>query len=318
MYRFAVTILFASMAYAQTDEIARAVKSPTTLTKYLESHRNVDWKAVRKALGLKEDERWVAPCGEESVRGGPECSAEVITVAEPEQALVVVASGTSASVEYLRYLNDTRGGRKFSGEFSANRLQGPSHHELVRSGGKPILEITSNHSQNGIPVQQQLEEWFDLTQPNFEPVFSFTPEGSEGRWGFGVSREIHGFCVFGKGTGRETIDLMLTIQFTGMGFNYDVRYLGIYERPAGAQKFTLRDAYSGWDRRTPMAPQEFAALADPYGDPSNESLLVHALPGLKKLAIEGDAKSKDWLQGILDRAKDTPEKRVLLELLAKH
>jgi hypothetical protein len=41
--------------------------------------------------------------------------------------------------------------------------------------------ISSDHSQNGMAAQQVLEDLFDLTQPDFDPVLSVTVAGSEYR-----------------------------------------------------------------------------------------------------------------------------------------
>jgi hypothetical protein len=71
-------------------------------------------------------------------------------------------------VEYLRYLQGPNGGWEFSGENSASRRNGPSNHEVMRVGGKPFLKISSNHSQFGIGVFQETEDWFDLTQPDLD------------------------------------------------------------------------------------------------------------------------------------------------------
>jgi hypothetical protein len=38
-------------------------------------------------------------------------------------------------------------------------------------------------------------------------------------------------------------------------------------------------------------------------------LLAYALPGLQKIAIGSDSEAKEWLRSILEKAKDTPEKR---------
>ena len=288
------------------------------LAHYVESHSTIDWKSLRSALGLDESQYWIAPCGSNFPAAEAPCSAEAVTVANPEQAIVIIRGGDfSYTVEYLRYLQDPKGDWQFAGENSAFKKDGPSHHEVMRVGGKAFLKISSNHSQAGVGVSQEIEDWFDLTQPDLEPVFSFTVDGGDGRFGFGVSRNIHAQCSLSQASGLEKIDLILNVHFVGLGFDLEAMYLGIYERPANAKKFTLRTAYSVLDRRTMISAKDFEELADPFKGPSNEKLLIYALPGLQKIAAGSDPNAKKWLQSVLSFVQDTPEKRTLLEILAK-
>lgn len=322
MNRLAAAIILASLAFAQTapeTQIALAARSPLTLARYVESHRAVDWKTLRSALGLKDSEEWFAPCGGISPGNEAPCSAEATMVANPDQAIVVIRGGElSITVEYLLYLQGPNGGWRFAGENNASAKDGPSHHEVVRVGDKPFLEISSNHSQFGISVSQESEDWFDLTQPGLEPVFSFTTDGGQGRFSMGVGRDIHAQCSVSQAAGLERIDLILTVHFNGPGLDLEAMYLGIYDRSPGDRKFVLRHAYSGLDRRTMMSTDDFEELADPFSGLSNEKLLAYALPGLQKIATGSDPAARDWLRSVLGYAKDTPEKRMLLELLAKH
>lgn len=193
---------------------------------------------------------------------------------------------------------------------------GPSNHEVIRVGGKPFLKISSNHSQIGEGITQEDEDWFDLTQQDFEPVFSFVSEGGETRWSMGVGRSITAQCSLSQASGLERIDLMLSVHFEGPGLDLEKMYLGVYERPAAAKKFTLRSAYVGLDRRETISTKDFEELAE-LDALSNEKLLAYALPGLEKVASGSDPEARQWLQSILDHAKDTPEKRTLLKLLTK-
>src|ERR1035438_10383772 len=96
MYRLAATIILSSVAFAQTvqdAEIAATAKSPVALARYVESHKTVDWKALRSTLGLKESQYWLAPCGSNFPAAEAPCSAETVTVANPEQAIVIIRGG---------------------------------------------------------------------------------------------------------------------------------------------------------------------------------------------------------------------------------
>lgn len=103
------------------------------------------------------------------------------------------------------------------------------------TGGKPFLKISSNHTQNGAGIQQEVEDWFDLTQPEFEPVFSFTPDGSVSGIAFGVGRTIEARCFLSEPSGLERIDMTLQIRFDGMldpGFDVQGSLLSGGERKA--------------------------------------------------------------------------------------
>src|SRR5580658_6439484 len=104
MFRLAVAIILSSVAVAQSAqeaEIALAAKSPMALARYVESRSTVDWKTLRGTLGLKEVQNWLAPCG----NNFGACSAETVTVLNPDQAIVIVrGDDVSYTVEYLRYL----------------------------------------------------------------------------------------------------------------------------------------------------------------------------------------------------------------------
>ncbi len=77
MYRVGIAIFLAVLGFAQSPQDAEIVvvaKSPATLAQYLESHHNVDWKALRKSLSLKESELWLAPCSSDLLVEETPCS----------------------------------------------------------------------------------------------------------------------------------------------------------------------------------------------------------------------------------------------------
>jgi hypothetical protein len=239
--------------------------------------------------------------------------------ANPEQAIVIIRDGDfSFTDEYLRYLRGPNRDWKFAGENSAFKRNGPSNHALVRLGTKPFLKISSNHSQSGVAIQQEIEDWFDLTLSDFEPVFSFTPDGSAGGFEFTIARVIKAQSNFSQAAGLERIDTTLNVRFEGTpGLDLQGIYVGVYERHANQKRFKLRTAYSGLDSHTTIPTKDFEALANPFTNPANETFMLYALPGLKKIAAGSNADDRGWLRDFLDHAKDTPEKRTLLELLAK-
>lgn len=296
---------------AEEAEISAAVKSPETLAGYVKSHKKVDWEALQKALGLKEGQFWFAPCAANYLAGEAPCTALIETVSNPKQAIVTIRGGElSHAIEHLRYLQEPGGGWKFAGEINAVGHYQAGAHRLTQIGSSPFLIVSTDHSQNGMATQQTLEEWYDLTLPDLERVFTFTPDGAQGRYGLGVGREIKATCKASEANGVERIEMTLAIDYDGPGLNLPATYTGVYERRPGEEKFALR--------RATIPVQDFKELADPFSDLSNEKLLQYALPGLEKIASGSDADAKKWLKSVLEYAQDTPEKRALLDLLGKH
>ena len=82
-------------------------------------------------------------------------------------------------------------------------------------------------SQNGVAIQQVIEDWFDLTQPDFKPLFSFTSDGSEWRFAFGVGRRWHAKYKVYETAEAEVIDLTLDVHFDGIGLDQKAVYLGV-------------------------------------------------------------------------------------------
>jgi hypothetical protein len=319
-WRFAAAIFFASMAFGQNAreaEIALAAKSPNALARDVESHRTIDWKALRTALGLTESKNWQAPCGVDSPVVDAPCSVDAVTVSQPDQAILIIRGREfSWAAEYLHYWKTSGDGWRFSGEKSVGERNAPSEHRLMQIGDKPFFVISGDYSQIGFAIHQVLEDWFDLTQKSFEPVFSVTVDGSHWRFAFGVGRTIHADYVVSQTAGLERIGLTLSTHFDGVGLDQEAKYFGVYERRPGEKTFKLRGAYSGADRRR-MSISDFAELADPFSGLPNETLLAYALPGLQKIATGSDRDAREWLRLILSNATDTPEKRTLLELMAR-
>ena len=319
MFRFAAAIILSTIVAPMLfqADLAIAVRSPTTIADYVEAHPRVDWKALRSALALKETQYWQAPCGDSFIVAAAPCSTEIVTVANPDQAIVIIQGGDSAyTVEFLRYLRDPKGGWQFSGENSAYQKYNPSHHEFTRFGAKPFLKIFSDHSQSG-SGSQEIEDWFDLTQLDFQPVFSCTPNGAAGGVPGTIGRTISAHTNFTQTQGLERIDLILNVGFNDCCLDMPSTHVGVYERSASAKKFTLRGAYEGLDRQRTIPVKDFEVLDDPFEDLGTERFLVYAFPGLQAIATGSADDDKDWLWTILDRTDDTPEERALQELLTK-
>jgi hypothetical protein len=186
----------------------------------------------------------------------------------------------------------------------------------------PFLRI-SGQGASGSDVDSEIETWFDLTQTGFEPVFRYTVQGSENRMGVGVSRRIRATAWSDFDTNAETIRLNLEVRYsssydTDLGF---AEYEATYQRRANQSKFSLQKVTQSAPNEPAISSKDFEDLANiDFGDPpvpSNERLLAYTLPRLKQIASSKDEQDRGWLRSVLGFCKDTPERRTLLELLAK-
>ena len=313
MSRVVTAMVFSWMAFAQKtpdSELVSASKSPYDLARYIDSHTNFDWKPLWNSLGLVDAS--LLPC--EWPAG---CSTELLTVLEPQQTVLVIDTQWNAEV-YVRYFGSESGGWRRAGAYAVPIKNYPPRHQVSRLDRKSFLRIAAQ-GVSGSDVSSEVEQWIDLNQPDFKPVFAFTTQGHQSRLGFGISREIHASArpdIIGQ---VETIKINLEVRYSGIDVDLGgwSQYTATYERDPQQKDFTLRDVKSGLTGSSTMSNKEFEDLVDLDAGPANEHLLVYALAGLKEVASGKNVNAKEWLRSMLGHCKDTPEKRELFELLAK-
>ena len=293
---------------AQNQDLFRAARNPYDLARFIDSNISFDWGAMWKALG--REPILLQPCGKLS-GGQGQCSTELITVLDPDQIILLIQGAAAPFDVYLRFLEEKAGTWRVAGAREAVIRNHPRRHEVDRCGGKPFLRISSQ-GLRGSDVDSEIEEWFDLTQPGFEPVFSFPVNGHQHRLGFGISRNIFTYITCQK----DEIDIVLEVNFSGGEHVLGVgEYSATYRRSSASGKFSLENAYVFIGRRSKMPNRDFEALADLDEGPSNEDLIRLVMPELRDLASGADDSAKGWLKEFLLRAHDTPEVRELKALL---
>jgi hypothetical protein len=161
---------------------------------------------------------------------------------------------------YVRYLRKKNGDWQFAGTHEAMVNEYPRRHEFAQVNGKPFLKVASDHTQVGFALSQEVEDWFDLTQPTFQPVFSFTRQGSYEPFSEAVGREVRAQATSTRVDGIDAIDVTLTVTFDGPDIGVHAEFEGIYKRSGSARIFSLREAYSGMDRRAAIPLRDFAGL----------------------------------------------------------
>jgi hypothetical protein len=208
MYRLAAIIILSSVAFAQNaqehaqePEIVRAAKSPYDLVRYINSHDDIDWKPLWQILGV--DAQFGLTCSRN-------CAAELIVIENPEQAILIVNASLPYDA-YLRFEKGPVGEWRVTGKYQANVWDGAPHrHEIVRAGNTQFL-LVSTHSAHGSDIDEEMEVWFDLSRPSFQPVFSYGLRGDEDALEAGISRDIEAFAHANSST---EIQLRLTVNLS--------------------------------------------------------------------------------------------------------
>lgn len=307
MYRLSATIILASVAFAQNApdaEIVSAAKSPFDLARYINSHDDIAWEPLWKSLGVDVNLGLACPIN---------CEAELITVDNPEQVILIVNASLPYDV-YLRYQKGAGGEWRVTGKYYANVWDGTPHrHEIVRAGRTQFLLISTNGG-HGSGLGEEMENWLDLSRSGFDPVFSYAVRGHSDAMGAGISREIEGSA---HATSPTEIELRLTMYLSyssgGVGLGR-FEFFGNYTRAMGGT-FALQSVRSGYPP-SPITKEDFQSFVRASGE-SEEQDIKYALPRLKEIAAGKNDDATQWLKRILDRTADSPEKRALLELLAK-
>jgi hypothetical protein len=120
-------------------------------------------------------------------------------------------------------------GWKFAGYHEVPLKYYPRRHEMMRFADKPFLEI-SVQGASGTGVASEIAEWFDLTLPVFEPVFSFPVQGQRHMTDLDISRGVSGYASQHQVGSVETIHLGLSVRFS-----FDGNDLGELTTPAAAR-----------------------------------------------------------------------------------
>jgi hypothetical protein len=316
MSRFGVVVFVAIWAQGVSNA-QEAPLSPFDLAQSVDSVARIDWNSAWKRLGRTDEPPAALHCGDP--RYSP-CSAEVITVLNPAQVILLLTSGSPVTMDYYLRFSNQADTWKFTGYYEAFLRYYDRRHELMRFGDRPFLKI-SVQGASGTGVASEIEEWFDLTQVDFDPVFSFPVQGHVALMDRAIGREFKGFASQDRRSNVESIDVTLNVRFTFEDNDLgDTTFSGVYERPTGKAKFSLQRAYAFTNiAQRPAVPNmsngDFEKMADIEGT-SIERLLAYALPGLKRIALSDDEDTKEDLRALLKDCQDTAEKQELEKALS--
>lgn len=197
--------LFSVAMAGQTPEIVEAARSPFALKRYVNTHEGFDWEPLWKSLpGPKGG--FLPLCG----RG--DCVAETVVIAAPNQVFVMLESRGSALRAYLRYMPAPNATWKCTGVYFPYAKYFDLSHRLAFGGETPFLMITSQ-GISGSGVSSKLENWFDLTRAEFQPVFGYVVEGHYSRTQPWLVRKVKGSAHFrAKGVIEVDHSLAITLE----------------------------------------------------------------------------------------------------------
>ena len=277
---------------------------------FLATHGQFDWAPLWKALGWKPE--LDRPCGE----AGSEdrCPAELIFLLQPEQAIVVIHADFSSHDVYLRYLRRADGKWRFSGGFEAPLFYYPRRHEVVRSSGGQFLRI-ARQGMRGTGMSSEVEEWFDMSLPEFKPVLSVVSRGHHIMPGRDeISRDFSA-RVFPSG---KELHVDLQIELFAME-GYSRHQLGalsggaVFRRASGNVYQSQEANILGYPKT--ISGEDFERLTDVDEGPGDEEWIRLGLAGLKEIARGEECAAKAWLRRIAARLKATPAVLELRKLL---
>jgi hypothetical protein len=311
----AAWLAFSMLMFAQNPaaaDLQNASRSPDGLARSVASSKRVNWAVLWRGLHTPPvDPVAYFLCHDD-------CVAEVLEVPVAGQAIVLISRESGASSEvYLRYTQAPDGQWRFAGKHATRVKEFPRHYEFEQVGGAPFFKVSNDFSQVGFGLTERVEDWFDLTQPGFEPAFSFVIEGEASRIGYGIGNAVRAHPAYRKTAHGEAIDLRLDVTFEGPGFQCPAQFFGVYERGVGEKKFSLRRAYADAEHQRPMRLSDFAGLGGSNLDIAQRRLLTYAFPGLQPLVAGLDDDAREWLSLMMRNHPDTPQKRALVRLLAK-
>lgn len=289
----------------------RVAANPYELARYLDRHPGGSWcelNAVLRTLNPRAE-----PCGD-SNREATMGAAEMITVADPDQVILVVEPTFGAHDIYLRYRHQKDGTWRWAGAYRAYIRNYPRVHETHRVAGIPVMRLNVQGT-HGSGIGENLGEWFDLSQPGFQPAFRFPVEYYEDGLVMGFSRTQNSEVSWQR---RDEIHVTLRIEVSLFNRTVgDFQLDADYHRQPGNAKFQIAAVAPASKGNVLLSPAEFESLAglDDVTDPE-PALLRLCLNELRKVASGRPGRPKETLRRILSRVRTGPEARELRSLLA--
>jgi hypothetical protein len=293
--------------------LARAANSPYEIERFVATHNQYDWAPLWQALEIHDVSLPACTQGSESLAA---CSADVISVFDPSQVLVILRHAAYAAEVYLRFMPSMGADRtvkwRFAGHYQPRAAYFRPRYRLILFDRKPFLILTG-HGASARDASGQVEQWLDLTAPELAPAFYYTSKASQENKS-GIRREVTAVIASAQQAPVETIRVVREVTFFAEDFEGEItlgsqRAASIYTRPGGGQ-FIFDETQSS------LPESDVVELYEGFEETlSNEDFLRLDLAALTSIAHGAETREKRWLRLFLDRCADTEEKRALAKLL---
>jgi len=293
------------------EDLVAAARSPYELARFVESHTDFDWAPLWKALGIEDADVFLLVC-EDTGNGIVPCSAELITVVEPFQLILILRESHGFQV-FLRYLRADANGWHFAGAYAPRMKYFEPEHRLVRLRTKPFLTVTSQ-GFTGTGVSSKIENWIDLTGQNFKPVLQFTSEGHYSPSN-GIGRTVSGQLVSFEQDPVEAIRVARSIEFEAYEDGDEGTLIGGCSDEAVYTRGSRGDFELDPELSSVSAEDIETFYENLLSDYTDADFLEFNFEGLKEVATGDDDKAREWLSNFLTCCRDTDEAKELKALL---
>jgi len=303
--------------FPSDPELVQAARSPYDIQRFVETHFNFDWGPLAKALNIKDGIG--LDCEGDQERHN--CSSELITIMDPPRT-VVCLTALPMNETYLVFIPESQPDGlpqwRFAGHFHQFVRYWELEHRIVTLGKRPYL-VMNEQGISGTGVASEIENWRDLTGPDFDPVLSYTTKGHYEGSERSFIRDFEATTISTEEKPVPSITLSYRLDFSGYRnppLEPDLLGLGhrsdkvVYGRtPEG--RFTIDTKSSS------LTSAGVLALYSDKG-PACEEFLKYALAPLKEIATGTNSDGKRWLKEFLDRCGgNTVEQKELTALLAR-
>jgi hypothetical protein len=293
--------------------LALAARSPYDIQRFVATHNEYDWAPLWQALDIDDASMPMCTLGSESLAA---CSADLVSVFDPSQVIVVLRHAAHAAQVYLRFVPVVGSDRsvqwRFAGHYQPKAaFFRPRYHVLVFDR-KPFL-IIDGHGASATDASSEFEEWLDLTADGLEPALHFTSKGSQ-ETKFGIRREVSAAILSSQAALIETIRISREAAFFAEDSDGE---LALGSRTGTSVYTRVGPGPFIFDETQSSAPEdEVSELYEDFDRAlSNEDFLRQDLEALTAIARNPDSREKRWLRLLLVRCGDTEDKRALVKLI---
>ena len=311
----ALTTLALVSAFAQSiAEIDRIVQSPYEIQRFVNQTPQHDWKWLWKALELG-DEIFLPQCEKES-HSPQDCEAELITIRQPANVILLLRHKPSMFEVYLRFVPETAAGTavrwRLTGQYEPFVKYFAPTHKVSIIGNRRYLLITGQGNA-GTCLTSRVEHWVDLTAPGMKPVFSRTVDGHRCQSSI-PDRAVNSKVMSVQMQPNARITLSYKVDFSAATDDGPDIEAGqrtdtvVYVKRAGEYEID--------SRLSTLSKTDVIELYENLeADPPREKYLRYAFDRLKQIASGPRGPEQSWLSAFLRKCSATPEKRALTQLL---